>query len=56
MSSIEDQQKLILPKKKPFRLRKVYYKARDWFKETVEESRKFPVGKRLKFKKKKQND
>jgi len=56
MSSIEDQQKLILPKKKPFKLRKVYYKARDWFKETVEESKKLPVGLPRKFKKKKQND
>ena len=53
MSSIEDQQKLILPKKKPFKLRSVVYKVRDWFEETVEESKKLPVGLPRKFKKEK---
>ena len=61
MSSIKDQEKLILPEKKPFRLRTVYAKI----KKHLDESRTVVIpGSRpgkdpklsVKFPKKKQND
>jgi hypothetical protein len=51
--SIKGKSPIILPKKKPFKLRSVAYKVRDWFEKTVEESKKLPVGLPRKFKKKK---